>query len=946
MTRLEKPRRVGGVFALGLLSLFAACRGGDSSSSAAKSDAAVGLGRSEQIGIVAASPNNTAELVLPPDLTPIDVAAVPTGPEVALLLRDAGGRARVATWTAGDDHTTSLIDLPPGFSARAITHHPAKHALFVSGSVAGKSQILALTNTGSAWTSAVILESPREIDQLVVGPRPFQIADSLRYRVFFAAKLAGGGSSLRSVTETGKVEYQVAGPTSEVVDVKGVEAQPVNQNAPSAVPLGFHPRGQPLVWQDRRGCAHTLSYGNSNWNDDRQLSSIPCDGSLSVTPNGTAYLHWKSGQPGIVVVREDGRGIGQQALGYTFSAAPVSVPDGKGVIGIVAKGGRQSIVYAPISVPLADVANAWQLAGNACEEQLLATNGGLFLERPATDQLYSPYETEKYGDAPLPPFLVTTDLFWENFSAAFNGVFILLEQRRATPAFWSFVAAANTALAGSAPASPWGKVFAALSAMHAGVTTGEAERIAHDSLSTRSIALDTPFKFAELKPRSHYTTSAEMKEYFRAVHYLTEVGRIIDPAPLAALPPDVQRKATDWIEVYRPFIAPSRAKLVWSAAAPALIAPYAFHKWKNAAVFPLSWGLDNEALESSVYHSTWPDSEQIIGPRGPRLFASGVDVATVYGSALGRSLLAPDLAQYPLLGPVLNHITSRRPVVSDSSNLYDRWLDALSVEWADSTSFPGSPRGNSLWSAKRLQTGLASWASLREVTLLVNERAGGAEAGEGGFEELIPDQPRGYVEPAPKTFEAIAALYDAIGKQVSSSGDLGVGDEAKNPWKKDEPLRQGILRRLTETAAETRRFRVMAEKELRGETLADSEYAAIRDVAGTIEHEFLIYKSLANKDLALASPDPLAKIADVAGDLNNGLLEVAVGGPLEWHQIAPFFGRRQIVLGSVYSYYEFTSMKLYDNETWRKEVSTHARPAWIQPLVAASDKSCRAAASR
>ena len=33
-----------------------------------------------------------------------------------------------------------------------------------------------------------------------------------------------------------------------------------------------------------------------------------------------------------------------------------------------------------------------------------------------------------------------------------------------------------------------------------------------------------------------------------------------------------------------------------------------------------------------------------------------------------------------------------------------------------------------------------------------------AEGGEGGFEELVYEDPRGYVEPAPKTFEAIAKL--------------------------------------------------------------------------------------------------------------------------------------------------------------------------------------------
>ena len=137
----------------------------------------------------------------------------------------------------------------------------------------------------------------------------------------------------------------------------------------------------------------------------------------------------------------------------------------------------------------------------------------------------------------------------------------------------------------------------------------------------------------------------------------------------------------------------------------------------------------------------------------------------------------------------------------------------------------------------------------------------------------------------------------------------------------------------------------MAAKELRNEALTDPEYAAIRDVGGSAEHQFLLYKSLAEKNLGLPTPEPIGKIADVAGNLETGVLEVAVGNPLAWFQIAPYFGRRQITLGSTYSYYEFSSKTLYDNERWRREIGSHERPAWIQPLIAPSDSVCRATAS-
>jgi hypothetical protein len=667
---------------------------------------------------------------------------------------------------------------------------------------------------------------------------------------------------------------------------------------------------------------------------------------VSITPNGAAYLWWRIGTPGVAVVRDDGRAIEHAATQYTFIAAPVSVPDGRGLIGIVSKGGsRTALAYVPIGVPLADVMNAWQLDRNACDEQLFVRNAGLFREHASTDQLYSLYEGYDYSTDFPPPFLVTTDLLWENFGAAFNGAFILLERRHATPAFRSFVAAANQALGRASPGSPWAKAFAALAAFFRGDETGEAGRIAHGNAPALSTVLDSTFDFGDLKPRGHYASSPEMERYFRGMHYLTGLSRLMDPAPLASLPPDVQRRAVEWIGVYRPFIAPPRSRLLWTIGATPRPAAYAKHPWRWGSLFPLSWGIDNEVLESTVFHSEWPAEEQIVGPSGRRLTPSGLDVATMFGNALARSLLSADFAAYARFGPVLDGIAARRPASTDSSTLYQRWLDALAVEWADSSAIPGTSANAPVWPAKRLQTGLASWATLREATILVTERAEAAEAGEAGFEELVPNAAFGYVEPAPKTFEAIADLYDALANSVSASHDLDSTGGVTPRWN-DEPLRQGILARLTSSAAEARHFAQMARKELRGEALSDSEYQAIRQVGGSVEHQFLLYKSLAEKDLALSKPDPLPRVADVAGDLKLGVLEAAVGGPMEWQQIVPFLGRREIVVGSIYSYYEFTSRELYDNERWRNEIPAHPRPAWIQALVAPPEGSCRAVASR
>jgi hypothetical protein len=377
--------------------------------------------------------------------------------------------------------------------------------------------------------------------------------------------------------------------------------------------------------------------------------------------------------------------------------------------------------------------------------------------------------------------------------------------------------------------------------------------------------------------------------------------------------------------------------LVWDTSVTTLPS-YARHPAEHAGIFPLSWGFDNEILFSNVYHRHWPVEQQIINGELARVIPSGLDVAAVMGSDFALALLKDELAKQPRLGPAIEALKARAPEKSSGGTLYDQWIEALGAQWAENVKFPGAP-DSKLWKAKRLQTGLASWATLRHSTVLVNERSA-AEAGEGGFEELVTQPPRGYVEPDPKTFAAMARLFDGLAKIVSASSSFAEGSLEIPDSDKQEPLRQGLLRRLKETAAKARLFQAIAEKELRGEGLSDSDYEEILYVGRVAEHHFLVYKSLANKDLALSIPDPMAKIADVVDDGAGKLLEVAVGNPLEWDQIVPYYGRREIVKGAAYSYFEFTSHTPMTDEEWRKKVDSQPRPSWLQPYIAGSGSKC------
>lgn len=900
------------------------------------------------------SPTAACELKLAPGQKVVDFDVWSTGGEAAALVRDPDGTSKLLGWKLGTPDAEILATLPANFEAHALALHPAKRRIFVSGRAGQQWQIVSFEPKGNIWHSHPVYGSQHPIRRLLVGPRPFLVdydqksaTAIVRYRLFIGVKLGDGVFGTRSITEEGKREYQVMGPKIALPPSIPGSDMHAEITVASALPAAFHPAGSLLLWQDQKGCYQQLPYAFADWGKVTPIKEKSCSGSLTFTPNGAALVEWSKGKPGVTI--HLGASKSAQATDYVFLSTPSPTPDGRGVVGQVESAEGRKLVYVPISIPLADVSNAWMFLDKGDALVRLERDSGLL--RPfKANQLYELYDSELYGDCngdvttATRPYLVTTDIFWELLAAAYDGTFIVEERHRAIPAFWGFVAAARESLHAKSPKSPWAEAFDAVAAVHAGTagTNAEAGRILRASERANSPVFGDEFNYAELTPRGHYTSSPEMVAYFKAMHYLTQLGSVRDPAELASLSADVKAKAMDWIFVYAGFIAPSRGALVWNPAASTL-PTYARHPAEQARIFPLSWGFDNEILFSTVYHRNWPVEEQIINGESKRVIPSGLDVAAAMGSDFALALLKDDLVKEPRLGPALDSLKARAPQKSSGGNLYDRWIEALGVQWAEEAQFPGAP-DSTLWKAKRLQTGLASWATLRHATVLVNERSD-AEAGEGGFEELVTQPPRGYVEPDPATFAALAGLFEGLAKTVSNSSSFAGGNLENPETDKQEPLRQGLLRRLKETATKARLFQAIAEKELRGEALSDADYEEILYVGRIAEHHFLVYKSLANKDLALSVPDPMAKVADVASDgpgqLGTGkLLEVAVGNPLEWDQIVPYFGRREIVKGAAYSYYEFTSHSPMTDEEWRKKIDSQPRPTWLQTYVAGSGSAC------
>jgi hypothetical protein len=900
--------------------------------------------------VITPSPNDSKSISFPSSEQLIDFDVSPAGNTVAAIVEDAQEKYFIKFWHTGKNEISDSCLLPDGLKASEVAWHPDGSVLFVMGENKSIFHILRLEKTNMEWTIQSIFESTNQLCRLILCPRPFITNTDYKnnkefysYRLFFG--MANGDKSYRivTITESGNRFYQVIGPAKTFTKNRDdMEAEPSKMEAAWALPIAFHPAGHQMIWEDRNNNFYLANYDSRYWGDSRTLNIAINKGTITPVPNGLGLLHWQKSTPGIGLYMLATKEESIQNPEYLFISSPSPVPDGKGIVGLAMSDGRYTMNYVPIDIPLADIINAWMFADTTEEVALFEKYFGLF--RPdQQDQLYQLYETENYycnsydRNSPTRPYLVTTDIFWELFGAAYQGLFIVKERDEAIPNFWNFINQANEYLINSGENSSWAAVFSALiDFRNDNNRNPEAERIRNETDCISEITGKT-YKYSDLKPRGHYTSSAETEKYFKSFRYFTSIYKS-SPEALEALnkfPDEITIYAERWIESYRSFISPSRAPLVWKNLK-SKVPDYCRYPGKIPAVFPLSWGFDNEVLYSTVYHRDVPSELQVAGPEGFRVLPSGLDLAAALSNGFAENLLEPDYEKYPPLRKVIENLkgnfkeNAQKQDVKD--NIYNQWINAIAVQWADTLSSTNGAIDSEIWHTKRLQTGLATWATLRHATILVNERTA-AECGEGGFEEILMRAPRGYVEPDPYTFETIAVLFESMIRLVPKS-TADKNDIQESYDREDRSLYDGIIARLKQAAREARTFKAMAEKERKGEILTSEEYEKILYVAGTGEHLFLVFNSLSNKDYALSTPDPMAKIADVAGDgIISPYLMSAVGNPMEWDYIVPFYGRHQIVKGSIYSYYEFKSGQLLSDKDWREEVNQKEFPAWIKPFV-------------
>lgn len=894
--------------------------------------------------VVQRSPAREAALALPAGDLVQALAMSRLAPVAAVALSSASGASRLALWDLRDPGRLDVLPLPdPGAQGgvNGAVFHPTRPLLYASVKVQGQWQLREFDLQSRRWAASAVARSALPFGDLRISPLPFTVNEGgPAHRLYFSVFLAGSGFGTGSVATTGHQYYQFYGPRPLPVAARSVpsgkaeedRALPFSDPA-AARPISLHPQGTRFVLQDGKGCWIELAHGADDWRTlspkgespvptrlrqafPKRLACGPGEGEF--LPNGLGWMHWRGGDSGATLYI--GEASARIAADQRFVQAPRLSADAAVLVGVTAAGPAQTLRALPVAITLGDVVNAGMLTSDA-ELRLMARHEGLLTREPY-EQMHLFYDVENYAvrstaDDPAYPYLVTTDLFWELFAAAYENLFTVSEEETAIPAFAEAVREMQRRFAsGELPAGRLaGKVAVAARLMDPSDDGPEVGKAMADP---------------EFQPRGGYLRSPQAARYFSAMRVLT-FSRI-EPEEQAAwdrMPEAVRAPLRRWVGAYLPFIAGARGET--SVPMGATVPPYTKYPLKEKRPFPLSWGLDNEILDRVVLHRDREGRDRV-----ERLLPSGLDVATVLGNPLARAVIAAEFTRVPNYQAQIDDLIALRQAQfaapPPDDNLYNAWLRGLATQWASRAAIPGT-RSSALWDAKRLQTGLASWATLRHATLLVNDKSG-AEGGEGGptFEFLVRRPPRGSVEPDPETFLAIAELFER------AQGVLG---KVSAEWRSRPALalKKGLGDTLRESGDTVRNFARMAQAVRDGQALGDRDAIAIQRVGGTMEHPYLVFKSAQAKrqserdPYGLSEPDPLPKVADVATGIDQTLL-VGVGAVGGWQQALPFNGLRQLSKGAVYTYRETAQPAPIDDTQWRLIEPKLPVPEWLRAYTA------------
>lgn len=278
-----------------------------------------------------------------------------------------------------------------------------------------------------------------------------------------------------------------------------------------------------------------------------------------------------------------------------------------------------------------------------------------------------------------------------------------------------------------------------------------------------------------------------------------------------------------------------------------------------------------------------------------RPFPSALDVFAALGSDDARAVLSP--------GPELE-AALKEPLRPDDS-LAGRWLRVLGLLTKRPAASPAGFPASDAWARRTLVAAAGSFAELEHDTLLYVKQP--LVMMEGGHDAELPaSKVGGFVDPRPEVYRALQELNDALAPlRVKETGDE-LAD---------------FLRFLVE----------VSELELSGKPFPRKLDERLRTVGAELEQ--------LSRPHGDESP-PQALIADVFTlafpDGPPRVLHVGTGRVDELWVVVPRAGRRVLMRGGAFSYFEFPGApgeRLSDGD-WLERLETAAppRPPWAQAV--------------
>ena len=301
----------------------------------------------------------------------------------------------------------------------------------------------------------------------------------------------------------------------------------------------------------------------------------------------------------------------------------------------------------------------------------------------------------------------------------------------------------------------------------------------------------------------------------------------------------------------------------------------------------------------------------------PRLMPMGLDVMAAFGSERAWELLDDEkdylnyVSQMEMLWDSIGNMTTDEW----THNLYYLWIYSLLPLLSDpGDGYPYFMQSEA-WIDKQLSTALASWAELRHDTILYAKQSYTLDLSTG-----LHDLVRGYVEPVPALYARLASLCNMMITGLESRTLLSTLIESK-------------LVRLQTYLLD---LQTISIKELEGLALTVAEYVLIKK-SGSILSD--IVKMPTDDYITSDADDDMAVIADVHTDPNSGeVLEEGVGRPFVILVAVHVNGQVILTQGGVMSYYEFTwpmDDRLTD-EAWQEMLDLGDEPplpSWTESFV-------------